>query len=345
MGLRLGRVKAWKPRAGEHYDTVIVGAGPAGLSAAIYTTRFLMSTLVVSKDVGGQLNLTNWVDDYPGMGGLEASKLVEAFRRHAEMFGAKIFYGVSVESVERSDEGLFRVRGGRGLDVRASTVILAVGSERRKLKVPGEERLAGRGVSYCSVCDAPLFKGKKAVAVVGGGDAAFEGAILLSGYVDVVYLIHRRKGFRAKPYLVEEAKSKPNIEFVLDSVVREIKGDDKVEGVVVYNKEEDREFELRVDGIFIEIGSEPPKQLFERIGVETDSDGYVVVDEYMRTSVEGIFAAGDCTTMWKGFRQVVTAATMGAVAAYSAYNYLTEKGLYKPKPLTGLKAETWGVRV
>ena len=338
MSLRLGRAGRVKVPRGEDFDIVIIGGGPAGLSAAIYSTRFLLSTLVVSKDVGGQLNLTNWIDDYPGMGGLEASKLVESFRSHAEMFGAKIVSGVRVDSVEKLDDGRFRVRGSRGLDVTSSAVILAVGSERRKLGVPGEDRLAGRGVSYCSVCDAPLFKGKDAVVVVGGGDAAFEGAVLLSGYVGKVYLVHRRRSFRAKPYLVEEAKSKPNIEFILDSVVTEIRGSDRVESVVVKNRVTGDVKELKVDGIFIEIGSEPPRSFFEKIGVATDENGYVKVDEFMRTSVEGIFAAGDCTTLWMGFRQVITAAAMGAVAAYSAYNYLTEKGLYKPKPLTELKA-------
>ncbi len=331
MSLRLGAPRRAKVPKGEDYDVVIVGGGPAGLSAAIYTTRFLLSTLVVSKDIGGQLNLTNWIDDYPGMGGLEASKLVEAFRSHAEMFGAKIVSGVEVTSIDRTSDGRFRITGSRGLDVTASAVILAVGSQRRKLRVPGEDRLAGRGVSYCSVCDAPLFKGKDAVVVVGGGDAAFEGAVLLSGYVKKVYLVHRRRGFRAKPYLVEEAKSRGNIEFVLDSVVKEIKGSDRVEGVVVVNRVTGEERELKVDGIFIEIGNEPPREFFEKIGLKVDSDGYVIVDEFMRTSIEGIFAAGDCTTMWKGFRQVITAASMGAVAAYSAYNYLAEKGLLRKK--------------
>ncbi len=271
------------------------------------------------------------------MGGLEASKLVEAFKKHAEMFNAEIVTGVEVKNVERGEDGVFRITGSRGLDLKAKSVILAVGSQRRKLGVPGEAELAGRGVSYCSVCDAPLFKGKDAVVVVGGGDAAFEGAVLLSGYVKKVYLVHRRRGFRAKPFLVEEAKSKDNIEMVLDSVVTEIIGDGKVEAVRVRNRVTGEETVLKADGIFIEIGSEPPREFFERIGLEVDSAGNVIVDEWMRTSVDGIFAAGDCTSMWPSFRQVVTAASMGAVAAYSAYNYLQEKGLYKPKPLTGLK--------
>jgi len=331
--VRLGK-RAPVPR-GKEFDVVIVGGGPAGLSAAIYTQRFLLDTVVVTKEIGGQLNLTDWVDDYPALGKIKASKLIEKFRSHAEMFGAKIVDRVEVTNLERLEDGRIRVTGTRGLDVTAKAVIMAVGSKRRKLGVPGEAELAGRGVSYCSVCDAPFFKDKEAVVVVGGGDAAFEGAILLSGYVDKVYLVHRRDEFRAKPFFVEEAKSKDNIEFVLNSVVTEIKGKDSVESVVIKNKLTGETREIKVDGIFIEIGFEPPKEWFQSLGLETDETGYIKVDEWMRTSLEGVFAAGDCTTLWKGFRQVVTAAAMGAVAAYSAYNYITEKGWYKPKKAAG----------
>ena len=327
--VRIGK-RAPIPR-GKEFDVIIVGAGPAGLSAAIYTQRFLLDTIIITKEVGGQLNLTDWVDDYPGLGKIRASTLVDKFRSHAQMFGAKLVDRVEVTSLEKLEDGRIRVRGTRGLDAIAKAVIMAVGSKRRKLGVPGEKELAGRGVSYCSVCDAPMFRGKDAVVVVGGGDAAFEGAILLSGYVNKVYLVHRRDQFRAKPFFVEEAKSKDNIEFILNSVVTEIRGKDKVESVVVKNKITGETKELKVDGIFIEIGFEPPKEWFQSLGLETDEAGYIKVDEWMRTSVEGVFAAGDCTTLWRGFRQVVTAAAMGAVAAYSAYNYITEKGWYKPK--------------
>ena len=327
MSIRLGRGKVKK---GEEFDVVIIGAGPAGLSAALYSQRFLLKTLVVSKDVGGQLNLTDYIDDYPGMGKVRASELVAKFRRHAEGFGAKLFYPEQVIKFERLDSGKYRVLGRRKLDVTAKAVIMAVGSTRRKLGVPGEKELSGRGVSYCSVCDAPFFKGKDSVVVVGGGDAAFEGAILLSGYVRKVYLVHRRDRFRAKPFFVEVAKSKPNIEFVLNSVVTEIMGDKKVNSVRVKNKVTGEEKIIPVDGVFIEIGFEPPKEWFHSLGLETDENGYIKVDEWMRTSLEGVFAAGDCTSLWKGFRQVITAAAMGAVAAYSAYNYIVERGWYKP---------------
>jgi len=329
VSLRLGKIRMKAPR-GEHYDVAIIGGGPAGLSAAIYAGRFLLKTIVLAEEVGGQLNLTDWIDDYPGFRRVRASQLVRNFKMHAEMFNAEIVEMVRVERFYRTESGEYRILGTRGLDIYAKTIIMAVGSKRRKLGVPGEREFANKGVSYCSVCDAPLFDGKDAVAVVGGGDAAFEGAILLSGYVKKVYLIHRRDQFRAKPFFVEEAKSRPNIEFVLNSVVDEIKGDTSVRSVVVRNKITGEKREIPVDGIFIEIGFEPPKEWFQSLGLETDATGYIKVDEWMRTNLPGVFAAGDCTTMWLGFRQVITAAAMGAVAAYSAYDYLAEKGLYKP---------------
>jgi len=329
VSLRLGKIRMKAPR-GEHYDVAIIGGGPAGLSAAIYAGRFLLKTIVLAEEVGGQLNLTDWIDDYPGFRRVRASQLVRNFKMHAEMFNAEIVEMVRVERFYRTESGEYRILGTRGLDIYAKTIIMAVGSKRRKLGVPGEREFANKGVSYCSVCDAPLFDGKDAVAVVGGGDAAFEGAILLSGYVKKVYLIHRRDQFRAKPFFVEEAKSRPNIEFVLNSVVDEIKGDTAVRSVVVRNKITGEKREIPVDGVFIEIGFEPPKEWFQSLGLETDTTGYIKVDEWMRTNLPGVFAAGDCTTMWLGFRQVITAAAMGAVAAYSAYDYLAEKGLYKP---------------
>ncbi|MDM7275126.1 MAG: thioredoxin-disulfide reductase [Thermoprotei archaeon] len=326
MSLRIGRPKV---KRGESFDLVIVGGGPAGLSAAIYASRFLLKTVVLTVDVGGQLNLTNWVEDYPGLGRIQASELVEKFRKHAESFGVNVVWGVEVKGVERVGDSTFKVTGTGGVEVYANTVLLAVGARRRKLGVPGEEELVGKGVSYCSVCDAPLFKGSKAVAVVGGGDSALEGASLLSSYVGRVYLIHRRDSFRAKPFLVADVKSRGNVEFLLNSVVTEIIGGEAVRAVKVLNKATGEEKVLDVEGVFIEIGFEPSIEFFKSIGLETDDYGYVKVDEWMRTNIPGVFAAGDAISTWRGFRQIVTAAATGAVAAYSAYQYLIEKGLYR----------------
>jgi thioredoxin reductase (NADPH) len=325
---------------GERLDVAIIGGGPAGLSAALYASRFLLKTAVLTENVGGQLLNTDYVDDYPGLGKIKATDLIAKFRVHAEkLFRVPIYEGVKVERIERVDDSWFRLIG-RGVDIYAKAVILAVGSVRRKLGVPGEKEYSGRGVSYCSICDAPFFRGKNSVVVVGGGDSALEGALVLSGYVKKVYLVHRRRQFRAKPFYVELVKSKDNIELILDSVVKEIRGDgNKVKSVIIENKVTKERRELQVDGIFIEIGFEPPRQWFESLGLETDERGYIKVDEWMRTNIPGIFAAGDCTNRWIGFRQIITASAMGAVAAYSAYNYLVEKGLYKPVTLSLLTKE------
>ncbi|MEM0366681.1 MAG: thioredoxin-disulfide reductase [Acidilobaceae archaeon] len=324
MSLRIR--KPSKVERGERFDVVIVGGGPAGLSAAVYSSRFMLKTIVLTVDIGGQLNLTEWVDDYPGFTKISASELVSRFRDHAESFGVRVIPGVEVKSIERVGDSIFRVVGTGGVEVYSKAVILAVGAKRRKLGVPGEEEFQGKGVSYCSICDATLFKGKDAVVVVGGGDSALEGSIMLSGYVKKVYLVHRRDSFRAKPILVEDAKKRSNIEFLLNSIVTEIIGDDRVKAVRILNKNTGESNLLNVDGIFIEIGFEPAVEFFKSIGLEVDEYGYVKVDEWMRTNIPGIFATGDAISLWRGFRQIVTAAATGAVAAYSAYQYIIEKG-------------------
>ncbi|MCE4617794.1 MAG: thioredoxin-disulfide reductase [Desulfurococcales archaeon] len=323
MRLRLPKTKELE---GKTFDTVIIGGGPAGFSAAIYTSRFLMSSLVIAENVGGQLTLTDKVDDYPGTLEVPAADLVRNFKKHAEMFGTRVHWGDRVETFKRLEDGRYEILTRRGLKLYGRTVIVAIGSKRRKLGVPGEREFAGRGVSYCSVCDAPFFAGKEAVVVVGGGDAAFEGALMLSGYVKKVYLVHRRKQFRAKPFYVEKVLTLPNVEILVDTVVEEIRGEKTVNEVVVKNKITGEKKALKVDGVFIEIGFEPDIEWARKNGLNTDERGYIVVDEWMRTNLPGVFAAGDCTTMWLGFRQVVTAAAMGAVAAYSAFNYLAEHG-------------------
>ncbi|MEM1928276.1 MAG: FAD-dependent oxidoreductase [Acidilobaceae archaeon] len=327
MSLRLS-LRREKPAVErrEQLDVAIVGGGPAGVAAAIYSSRFLLKTAVLTKVFGGLLNETEWIDDYPGLLRIKSSELVQLFRKHLELFGVDVRTGFEVETIERSG-GLFKIVSSRGEVVEAKAVILAIGLRRRRLNVPGEAEFAGRGVSYCSVCDAPLFRGRKSVAVVGGGDAAVEGALILSGYVEKVYLVHRRREFRAKPALVKEALARGNIEPVLSSVVTEILGDASVKAVRVKSLETGEEKILQVDGVFVEIGFEPPVDFLRRIGVELDSEGYVKVDEWMRTNIPGLFAAGDVISLWKGFKQVINAAATGAIASYSAYQYLLERGM------------------
>ncbi|AGJ61680.1 thioredoxin-disulfide reductase [Saccharolobus islandicus] len=316
----LPRTASVKP--GEKFDVIIVGLGPAAYGAALYTARYMLKTLVIGETPGGQLTEAGIVDDYLGLIEIQASNMIKVFNKHIEKYEVPVLLDI-VEKIENS-EGGFVVKTKRKGEFKADSVILGIGVKRRKLGVPGEQEFVGKGISYCSVCDAPLFK-NRVVAVVGGGDSALEGAEILSSYSTKVYLIHRRDSFKAQPIYVETVKKKPNVEFVLNSVVKEIKGDKVVKQVVVENLKTGEIKELNVNGVFVEIGFDPPTDFARSNGIETDTNGYIKVDEWMRTSVSGIFAAGDCTSMWLGFRQVITSVAQGAVAATSAYRYVTEK--------------------
>nr|3F8D_A Chain A, Thioredoxin reductase (TrxB-3) [Saccharolobus solfataricus]3F8D_B Chain B, Thioredoxin reductase (TrxB-3) [Saccharolobus solfataricus]3F8D_C Chain C, Thioredoxin reductase (TrxB-3) [Saccharolobus solfataricus]3F8D_D Chain D, Thioredoxin reductase (TrxB-3) [Saccharolobus solfataricus] len=316
----LPRTTSVKP--GEKFDVIIVGLGPAAYGAALYSARYMLKTLVIGETPGGQLTEAGIVDDYLGLIEIQASDMIKVFNKHIEKYEVPVLLDI-VEKIEnRGDE--FVVKTKRKGEFKADSVILGIGVKRRKLGVPGEQEFAGRGISYCSVADAPLFK-NRVVAVIGGGDSALEGAEILSSYSTKVYLIHRRDTFKAQPIYVETVKKKPNVEFVLNSVVKEIKGDKVVKQVVVENLKTGEIKELNVNGVFIEIGFDPPTDFAKSNGIETDTNGYIKVDEWMRTSVPGVFAAGDCTSAWLGFRQVITAVAQGAVAATSAYRYVTEK--------------------
>jgi len=305
-------------------DVLVVGAGPAGLSAALYARRFGLGVVVVADVLGGQVALAHRVENYLGFESISGAELALRFRRHAELFGAKIVLDRVAEIREEGE--VFRARTERrGVEVESKAVILAIGAKKRKLGVPGEDRLVGRGVSYCAVCDAPLFKGSKRVAVVGGGDSAMEGAILASQFAEEVVLVHRRSEFRAQPILVEAATKRSNVKVLTNSVVVEVLGKDRVEGVRVKNLLTGEEAVIEAEGVFVEVGREPDRAFAEMMGLRTDEEGYILVNERMETSKPGVFAAGDCTSMWKGLRQIITAAAQGAVAAASAYEYLTKK--------------------
>ncbi|AOL17103.1 thioredoxin-disulfide reductase [Sulfolobus sp. A20] len=309
-------------KPGEKFDTIIVGLGPASYGAALYAARYMMKTLVIGETPGGQLTEAGIVDDYLGLIEIQASDMIKIFNKHVEKYNVPIILDI-VEKIEKNNDE-FIVKTKRKGEFKADTVILTIGVKRRKLNVPGEQEFVGKGISYCSICDAPLFK-NRVVAVVGGGDSALEGAEILSSYSTKVYLIHRRDSFKAQPIYVETVKKKPNVEFVLNSAVKEIKGDKIVRQIVVENLKTGEIKELNVNGVFIEIGFDPPTDFARNNGIEVDSNGYIKVDEWMRTNVPGVYAAGDCTNMWLGFRQIITAVAQGGVAATSAYRYLTEK--------------------
>ncbi len=300
------------------YDVIIVGGGPAGLAAAIYSSRALLKTVVLSKDFGGQVLDAHLVENYPGFISIPGRELMDRFAEHAHHFGTHL-----VESVVRSirKEGdTFVVETNKG-EVRGKVVIYATGSVHRKLGVPGEEL---KGVSYCAICDAALFKGKT-VAIVGGGNTAFMDAELLTQYVEKLYLIHRRREFRAEPIYVERVRKNPKVEFVIPYVVKEIRGEGKVEELLLENRETGEEMVLKVDGVFIDIGMVPQTDLLKPLGVELDEKGYVKVGEDMSTNVEGLYAAGDVAAAMNYVHQIVTAAASGVIAALSAYEYIKSR--------------------
>lgn len=302
------------------YDVIIVGGGPAGLTAGIYATRRNLKALIITKNIGGQVMLTHKIENYPGFIEITGAELSELFRQHAEALGVEIAMDEVIE-IRKNAEKDFTIKTLYGMKYKAKAVILAIGREHRMLNVPGERELIGKGVSYCFTCDGPFFK-DKVVAVIGGGNSAFRAAEYLSEIAKKVYLIHRRDKFRAEETLIERVKSKENVEFVLNTVVKEIIGKDKVEALKVENVKTRKERIINVNGIFIEIGHVVRRDLIEKLGLKTNEKGEIIVDKHCQTNIPGIFAAGDCTDIPE--KQIVIAAGMGAIAALSAYKYIKD---------------------
>lgn len=297
------------------YDLVIIGSGPAGLGAAIYGVRAGLKTLVLEKNPmsGGQVLNTYEVDNYLGLPGINGFDLGVKFREHADKLGAA-FKETEVEAIE--DLGNKKVLHTPEGDIETKTVILAMGAHHAKLGVPGEEELSGMGVSYCATCDGAFFK-NRTVAVVGGGDVAVEDAIFLARNCTKVYLIHRRDSLRAAKVLQNTLFTLPNVEVLWNTTVEEIKGEDMVESLVIHK--EDKQDELKVDGVFIAVGIHPETAICNNL-VKCDDNGYVLADETCKTSVPGVYAAGDIRK--KPLRQVITAVADGANAAVSAASYV-----------------------
>lgn len=299
------------------YDVIIIGSGPAGLSAAIYAQRAKLETLVIEKAPmsGGQIINTYEVDNYPGIPGVGGFDLGTKFRSHADAVGTT-FVTAEVKEIQTSGKNKIVVTDKENYETK--TVILASGASHRKLGVPGEEELMGRGVSYCATCDGAFFR-DRTTAVVGGGDVALEDALFLARTCKKVYLIHRRDEFRGAKVLQERVKETDNIEILWNTTVEEIRGEEQVENLLIYNKKKDEKTELAVDGIFIAVGILPNTTAF-RGAVDLDEGGYVIAKEDGVTNQPGIFAAGDLRT--KQLRQVITAASDGANAVTSVEHYL-----------------------
>lgn len=307
----------------ERYDVVIIGGGPAGLTAGLYAARYQLKTIIITKLVGGLVTEAPIVDDYPGLPEIPGNKLVDQFVKHVRKYDVPIIVDEAVSVIRDGEYWCVETRlSGR---ICGYTVIIAIGSEKRKLGVPGEDRLAGRGVSYCATCDGPLFKGRR-VAVVGGGNSAFTSALYLASLASKVLLIHRRDQFRAFKVYVERAKKTPNIELITNTVITEILGDKRVEAIRVKNRVTGEEKIIPVDAVFVEIGLVPPKGFLEKIGVELDERGYAKVNPDQSTNLPGIYVAGDAAggPCKYRFEQIITAAAEGAKAADAAFKYILQ---------------------
>ncbi len=298
------------------YDVIIVGGGPAGLAAALYTARMNLKTVVLDRGpLGGQLLNTELVEDYPGFESILGTDLATKMGEHARKFGVEVRDFEPVKEVDV--EGRMKVvRLESGEELRAPALIMAAGGLPRYLQVPGEKEFWGRGVSYCAVCDGAFFKGQE-LAVVGGGDAAVEEGEFLTRYASKVYILHRRSELRAQPILVERARNNPKIEFIFDAHVKEIGGDSKVQ--VVRYEQRGQMRELPVGGVFIFIGFVPNSGLF-KVHVDHDEAGYIVTDRNMQTSVDGVWAVGDVRAQLT--KQIATAVGDGTTAAVAASAYL-----------------------
>lgn len=307
------------------FDVVVVGGGPAGLTAALYCARFGLDTVVITKNIGGLVVEAPLVDDYIGLPEIKGTDLVEKFVKHVKKYGVPIVIDEVVDVFrDKSSDDYWCVKLKSNRVFRSYVVVLAVGSEKRKLGVPGEEEFLGRGVSYCAICDGPLFRGKD-VAVIGGGNSALTAALFLANIANKVYLVHRRSSFRAFKVYVDAVLSNPKIEVIWSSVVKEIFGGDLVEGIRVANLETGEERIIKVSGVFIEIGLRPPTEFFKRIGLEVDEEGRAIVNIDRSTSLRGIYVVGDAAGGPYKYKleQIITAAADGAIAADAIYKYIS----------------------
>ncbi len=302
----------------EILDVVIIGGGPSGLAAALYNARAGLKVLVIEKlSLGGQIFLTNDVENYPGIEKVSGPELIKVMEKQARNFGA-MFEFDEVNKLEEKEDNIKKVTTESGKTYKAYAIIVSTGAKYRDLGVPGEDKLRGKGISNCATCDGAFYKNMD-VAVVGGGDTAVEEAEFLTRFANKVYIIHRRDRFRAIKSIQDRALNNAKIEPVLDSVVEEITGETGVEGINIKNIKTGEKKSLNVKGVFVFVGLLPNTNFLKGL-IDMDDTNYIKVDAEMKTSKQGIFACGDCIS--KKLRQAITAAGEGAVAAYTAQHYV-----------------------
>lgn len=299
------------------YDVIIIGAGPAGMTAAVYTSRANLSTLMIERGIpGGQMANTEEVENYPGFETILGPELSTKMFEHAKKFGAEYAYGDVAEIIDGTEYKTVKVSG---KEYKALAVIISSGAEYKKMGIPGETELGGRGVSYCAVCDGAFFKGKNLV-VVGGGDSAVEEGAFLTKFAEKVTIVHRRDELRAQKILQDRAFANEKIDFIWNTTLKEIHGKDgKVGSVTLVSTVDGSEREFETDGVFVYVGMLPLTKPFNNLGI-LNENGYIVTNEKMETSIPGIFGAGDVRE--KMLRQIVTATGDGSIAAQSAQHYI-----------------------
>jgi len=314
------------------YDTIIIGGGPAALSAAVYAARKEMKILLVTRELGGQMTSTAVIDNYLGLPGVSGRELKEQFVFHAEQYPIAEHLGEKVTEL-KLDDALFQVLAGGDRRFKARSIIYAAGKDYRRLGVPGEDKFIGHGIAYCATCDAPLYKGKR-VAVVGGGNSAFTAVRELAGFARELFLIHRRDEFRADESLVREIKEIAHVRFYTNTTIQEYLGGEKLQSVRLRTSDGKREFELEIDAVFLEVGLTPNTDPVKNL-LELNSRGEIPVKKDNSTSVPGLYAAGDSTDV--ADKQIIIAAGEGAKAAIGVYNYLIANKLFEKK----VPDETW----
>jgi len=301
------------------YDVIIIGSGPAGLTAAIYATRANLKTLVIAGSKwGGQLMLTTLVENYPGFPeGIQGPDLMMAMRKQAEHHGAEIV-DIDFSNADFSKKPFSIVAGDKTYEGRS--VIIATGADTKWLGVPGEKEKIGRGVSSCAPCDAPFFRNKN-VIVAGGGDSAMEEALVLTKFATSVTIVHRRDEFKASKIMQDRARQNPKMKFMLNTEIAEVLGKDKVEGVKLKNNKTNEITEMPIDGVFVAIGHMPNSNVFK--GIDADKEGFIIVKDHTKTNIEGVFVAGDVHD--NHYKQAVTAAGFGCMAALEVERWLSSQ--------------------
>ena len=300
-----------------HYDVLILGGGPAGLTAAIYASRYGLKTIVISKEIGGVANYAHEIENYPGYLG-SGKELMKNFHEHAQKFGAEFING-DIINMEKDDNGLIVGVSSKKI-IHAKSVIVALGSQRKRLNINGENEFLGKGVSYCATCDGYFFKNKD-VAVIGAGDSACKATLLLAGIAKKVYMVYRGHMDKCEHISSKKIKEIKNIEIINGASPMEIKGDKTVNELVLWK--DDKEIGIKVSGVFIEIGGMPVSDIAKMLKIHMNNEGYIEVDNEMKTNVPGVFAAGEaCDPL---YRQVITSAGMGAAAAIEATKFLEKE--------------------